>query len=179
MMNSKIFSEFTTFFTNAEYRTSEERQMEEHICQSIKDVFSIYSFNQLYLWLAASAVHPYNQQFILRFEIMMACLLSINPDKFANQKLEHSVFSEILEKTSRELATFTSMREDFEPLFQLKEIPLFLGKEKYYFFYGTYEQPYLIWNRISETTMMFLWHQLMDVRICGVLDILFLRYDSK
>lgn len=151
MMNSKIFSEFTTFFTNAEYRTSEERQMEEHICQSIKDVFSIYSFNQLYLWLAASAVHPYNQQFILRFEIMMACLLSINPDKFANQKLEHSVFSEILEKTSRELATFTSMLEDFEPLFQLKEIPLFLGKEKYYFFYGTYEQPYLIWNRISET----------------------------
>ena len=87
MMNSKILSDFTTFFTNAECRTSEMLQMEEHICQAVKDIFSIYSFNQLYLWLAASAVHPYNQQFILRFETMMACLLSIKPDKFENQKL--------------------------------------------------------------------------------------------
>jgi hypothetical protein len=144
-MDVKTLPEFTNFFANAKYRSPEIKKKEDEICKNIRDIFSHYSFEQLYSWIAASAVHPYNQMFILRFEIMMACLLSIRPDKFAKQKLEHRVFSEILEKTSCELAAFTSMLEDFEPLFQLKKIPLFLGKEKYYFF---------LWN--IRTTVSYL-----------------------
>ena len=111
---------------------------------------SLYSFDKLYLWIAATAIHPNNQLFTIRFESVLACLLSIPAKKFSNKKLTYKDFCNLLHEIDKTISPFTVSLEDFEPFYQLKKIPLFTPEAKYYFFYGSYEQPYLIWNHLVE-----------------------------
>ena len=111
---------------------------------------SLYSFDKLYCWIAATAIHPNNQLFSPRFESFLACLLSIPAKKFANKKLAYRDFCKILQDIDKIISPFTASLEDFEPFYQLNKIPLFTPDAKYYFFYGSYEQPYLIWNHLVD-----------------------------
>ena len=111
---------------------------------------SLYSFDKLYLWIAATAIHPNNQLFTIRFESVLACLLSIPAKKFANKKLTYKGFCKLLHEIDKTISPFTASLEDFKPFYQLKKIPLFTPEAKYYFFYGSYEQPFLIWNHLFE-----------------------------
>ena len=116
------------------------------ICEKL----SLYSFDKLYFWIAATAIHPNNQLFTVRFESALACLLSVPAKKFANKKLTYKDFCKLLHEIDKTISLFTASLEDFEPFYQLKKIPLFTPDAKYYFFYGSYEQPYLIWKHLVE-----------------------------
>ncbi len=125
-------------------------QNELDAVRKIYSKLSSYSFEKLYIWLAATAIHPNNQLFSIRFEIIFACLLSIPPEKFENRKLNYQDFCNLLREFDITVSPFTVFLEDFKPFYQLKKIPLFTPESKYYFFYGSYEQPYLIWNHVIE-----------------------------
>lgn len=116
----------------------------------IRKRLSLYSFDKLYFWIAATAIHPNNRLFTVRFESVLACLLSVPAKKFANKKLTYKEFYKLLHEIDKTISPFTALLEDFEPFYQLKKIPLFTPEAKYYFFYGSYEQPYLIWNHLVE-----------------------------
>lgn len=112
---------------------------------------SEYSFDELYRWLAATAVLPHNQMFELRFEAILTCLISIPENKFINKKLRRGRFCQLLTQIDALVSPYTVFLEDFTPFPQLKKIPLFTPEATFYFFYGSYEQPYLNWKRLMES----------------------------
>ena len=131
--------------------STEREQNATKAANEICKKLSLYSFDKLYFWIAATAIHPNNQLFTIRFESVLACLLSIPAKKFANKKLTYKDFCKLLHEIDKTISPFTALLEDFKPFYQLKKIPLFTPEEKYYFYYGSYEQPYLIWNHLVET----------------------------
>ena len=117
----------------------------------IISLLSLYSFDKLYLWLAGTAVIPENQDKPMRFEIIMACLLSIPENKFKNVKLTYNEFNKLIEKIDSLIYPLVISLEDYHPYPQMKKIPLFLPEGIRYFLYGTYEYPYFMWKKIIDT----------------------------
>ena len=130
--------------------STEMKQIARKAANEIRKKISLYSFDKLYFWIAATAIHPNNRLFTVRFESVLACLLSVPAKKFANKKLTYKDFCKLLHEIDKTISLFTASLEDFEPFYQLKKIPLFTPEAKYYCFYGSYEQPYLIWKHLVE-----------------------------
>lgn len=112
-----------------------------------------YDFNGLLMWLQATAIHPNNQLYQMRFEYLIACLLTIKETDFQNSALPYTEFkkhiSTFFNATSKEFY----ITEDFQPYSQLKPIPYFCNGHKYYFFYGNLERP---WEFINKLDYMYL-----------------------
>lgn len=100
-----------------------------------------YNFKQLLMWIQVTAVHPNNQLYQLRFEYLLACLLSIKPSEFLQEPLDSKSFEKFIFNYFKRVDRQFAHLEDFEAYNQLKLIPYFYNGEKYYFFYGALERP--------------------------------------
>ncbi|MEG0835704.1 MAG: hypothetical protein RR413_09710, partial [Christensenellaceae bacterium] len=112
-----------------------------------------YDFDALLPWLQTVVIHPNNQLYQIRFEYLIACLLSIEPTKFETQPLTYKEFEKFLLSFFHKSSNDFYMSEDFSPYSQLKMIPYFYNGHKYYFFYGNLERP---WEFINKLDVMYL-----------------------
>ena len=104
--------------------------------------FINYNKKELYQWLITSMIHPSNQLYGMRYELLIHTLLAIDEAKFSNQSINKEEYKKLISWFEEEYSAYFIMMEDFEPFGQLKLIPLLLDREKYYFFYGSLERPY-------------------------------------
>jgi len=102
--------------------------------QELIKQLSKYNKKDLYLWLIVSMIHPSNQKFGIRYELLIHTLLAIEEDKFLNKELTKEKFEEFISWFEKEYSNHFVMMEDFEPFSQTKLIPLLLNRKKYYFF---------------------------------------------
>lgn len=101
-----------------------------------------YDQVELFLWTQVISIHPNNQLYQYRFELLCAIILSLPPDKFENKKLSRDNFIKIIDLFNQEYGNDFYMFEDWKPHSVLKSIPLIINKNKYYFFAGSWENSY-------------------------------------
>jgi hypothetical protein len=121
--------------------------MNEHnsISELINDVktwMSEYNPSVLYKWITVISIHPSNQKFQIRFEFLLAILASINSEHFKDKELDYQALNGFIFKFKKMTDSLFFRVEDFTPVSQLKLIPYFFEKKKYYFFYGQLERMY-------------------------------------
>lgn len=104
--------------------------------------FINFNKKELYQWLIVSMIHPSNQKFGIRYELLIHTLLGINEDSFLNKSITDKEFNKFITWFEEKYSSHFMMMEDFTPFYQLDLIPLLLDKKKYYFFYGSAERPY-------------------------------------
>ena len=112
--------------------------MEEAIIKQL----SKYNKKELYQWLIVSMIHPSNQKFGIRYELLIHTLLAIEEDDFLNKPLKRKNIEFLISWFQKKYSNQFMMMEDFESFNQTKLIPLILNGKKYYFFYGQAERPY-------------------------------------
>lgn len=112
------------------------------IIKNVKTWMSEYNPSVLYKWIIVISIHPSNQKFQIRFEFLLAILVSMNTEQFKNKKLDYQALNRSISKFKKETDSIFYRVEDFTPLSQLKLIPYFFEKNKYYFFYGQLERMY-------------------------------------
>ncbi len=109
-----------------------------------------YNFDDLYLWFSVVSIHPSNQKYGLRIDLLFGLLLSIPAGDFNGQKFGRdeccNLLNSYLELTNPYFVTL----EDFNPFNQLDLIPFFWEQNCYYYFYGTYERPHEYLEIFSE-----------------------------
>jgi len=110
--------------------------------QELIKQLSKYNKKDLYLCLIVSMIHPSNQKFGIRYELLIHTILAIEEDKFLNEELTKEKFEKFISWFEKEYSNHFVMMKDFEPFSQIKLIPLLLDRKKYYFFYGSLERPY-------------------------------------
>jgi hypothetical protein len=99
-----------------------------------------YSPEILLKWIQSCAIHPGNQRFQLRFELLLAIIISIENDDFEYEELDYKSFKDFM--TDFKEKTNQVAIEDYYIYDQLKLIPYFHDRRKYFFFYGISERPY-------------------------------------
>ena len=95
-------------------------------------------------------IHPSNQKFGIRYELLIHTLIEISEDKFSNKIVTKEKFIKLISWFEEKYSNYFIMMEDFEPFKQTKLIPLFLDGKKYYFFYGPAERPYEALKQFHE-----------------------------
>lgn len=120
---------------------------------NIIERFKYYNGEELFLWIQTIALHPSNQIFQSRFELLLGLLFSIHPNEFKGNKLTRNEFEKFINDFKsdfiKDFPEF-SMLEDWKPFNQLKTIPFFYKKKQYYFFYGVLERPYEFLRQFSN-----------------------------
>ncbi|KKM98828.1 hypothetical protein LCGC14_1153980 [marine sediment metagenome] len=91
-------------------------------------------------WVQTCSIYRGNQKYQLRFELLLAIILSIKEDDFEYEELGYDDFKEFI--TNFKDKTNHISIEDFYIFDQLNLIPYFYRKRKYYFFNGITERPY-------------------------------------
>ena len=101
-----------------------------------------YNQEELFLWTQVVSIHPNNQLYQYRFELLCATLLSIKADTFKNNAISRDSFQEIISLFDKEYADTFTMVEDWIPYSLFKSIPLIINKKEYYFLTGSFENSY-------------------------------------
>lgn len=91
-------------------------------------------------WIQTCSIYPGNQRYQLRFELLLAIILSMKDDDFVYEELGYDDFKEFI--TNFKDKTNHIAIEDFYIFDQLNLIPYFYKKHKFLFFYGITERPY-------------------------------------
>jgi len=126
--------------------------------------FTQYNKKELYQWLIVSMVHPSNQKFGIRYELLIHTLVAISEYKFSNKILTKEAFKEIISWFEKKYSNNFTTMEDFEPFKQTKLIPLFLNGKKYYFFYGLIERPYEALKQFNEIIFLIDIEELNNIK---------------
>jgi hypothetical protein len=108
----------------------------------IKEWMQKYNPRELLLWIQTTAIHPANQIYQIRFEVLLALLFSIPAEQFEENAITRDEFRRFVKYFEDEFVRYFLMLEDWQPFSQLKQIPYFFDKKKYFFFYGHLERPY-------------------------------------
>ena len=116
----------------------------------LTEKFTQFSKKELFQWLIVSMIHPSNQKFGIRYELLIHTLIAIDEDKFSNKVLTREKFEEFISWFEKEHSNYFIMAEDLNQFIQTKLIPLFLDGKKYYFFYGSLERPYEFLKQFYE-----------------------------
>lgn len=117
---------------------------------AIKKELKKYNFDDLYLWFSIISIHPSNAKYGLRFDYLLALLLSIPINDFEGKKFGRKECCDFIAFYKNNTFEYFSSLEDYEPLSQLDTIPFFYNKQKYFFFYGTLEHPYECLKTFNE-----------------------------
>jgi hypothetical protein len=117
-----------------------------------------YSPEILLKWILTCSIYPSNQKYQLRFEFLLATILSLKDDEFENEVLEYGELEEFI--TKFKISTDHFAIEDFYIFDQLNLIPYFYRGRKYFFFYGITERPY-------ETLRILDWIILLPPQSCS------------
>jgi hypothetical protein len=106
------------------------------------DKIKQYDARFFFEWLSIIALHPSNQKYLVRFELLITAFFSIEKESFTNEKKSRKNISDFFEEIRIEFDSMFRIVEDFVPFEQNKLIPLFLNGNRYYFYYGLIENPY-------------------------------------
>ena len=120
----------------------------EHLINETIKWMKKYNPKDILTWIEVISIHPSNQIYQIRFEFLIAILVSIEPNNFQNNALSYNVIKKFIqdfEKKSNGLFI-----EDYEPFSQLNLIPYFFQTQKYYFFYGLTGRIYEILKKIEH-----------------------------
>lgn len=112
--------------------------------------FKKYNFEEIFLWLSITSIHPNNTKFQFRFEFLFVILLSIQESEFKNISLSRDDFNSIILKFVNNSNSMFRSVEDFIPFDQMKLIPIYFAKEKFFFFQGAEERTYEMWKTIER-----------------------------
>lgn len=93
-------------------------------------------------WISIIALHPSNQKYLMRLELLTAAFFSIEKESFTNEKKRRKDISDFFKELKVEFDSMFRMVEDYVPFEQDKLIPLFLSGNRFYFYYGLIENPY-------------------------------------
>ena len=93
-------------------------------------------------WISLISIHPSNQKFLIRFELIMSAFFSIEKSEFLNKKTKRTDIIKFFKTIKEDFDNLFFMVEDYTPFNQNNLIPLFINGKKYYFFYGLIENPY-------------------------------------
>lgn len=110
--------------------------------EDVKNWLKKYNIKELFLWIQLVSLHPRNQLYQIRFEILIFILLSIEHDEFENRPLKRDDVVYFFSENEAILSGICAMQEDFEPFPQFKLTPVFIRGRKYHFFYGCLEMPH-------------------------------------
>ena len=94
--------------------------------------FKQYNKQEMYQWLLTSAIHPSNQRYIIRYELLIYTLLSISESDFADKPLSRPKFEHFIKWFEKKYSQQFFMMEDWEPFEQTQLIPIFFEKKRYY-----------------------------------------------
>jgi len=92
-------------------------------------------------WLCIISTHSYNQEYLVRVELLSAIFLSIKESDFSKKLRSRSDIVDFF-KFFENYKSYFSIIEDYTPWDQRKLIPIFNEGRKFYFFYGLLENPY-------------------------------------
>lgn len=112
--------------------------------------FKQYNKREMYKWLLVSALHPSNQRYVIRYELLIYTLLSIPENYFSDSPLPRSKFEHFIKWFEKKYSQSFFMMEDWEPFNQTQLIPIFFEKKRYYFYYGASERPYEAIRQFQE-----------------------------
>lgn len=116
----------------------------------LRDKLIQYNKQEIYKWLLVSAIHPSNQRYIIRYELLIYTLLSISENDFLNKSLSRPKFEHFIKWFEKKYSYYFAMMEDWEPFEQTQLIPIFFEKKRYYFYYGASERPYEAIRQFQE-----------------------------
>ncbi len=108
----------------------------------IKEWMQKYNPKELFLWIQTTAIHPTNQIYQIRFELLLGLLFSIPVKQFKGDAITRDEYRSFIEHFEDDFSRYFLMLEDWQPFSQLKLIPYFFDRKKYYFFYGQLERPH-------------------------------------
>ena len=112
----------------------------ESIIEHTKNWMKRYNKSKLIKWIQICSIHPTNQLYQGRFELLLAISLSIKEKEFEKKTLDYDAFRRFIKEF--EIKSNRFFIEDFIPYSQLNLIPYFIDGIKYYFFYGHLENAY-------------------------------------
>ncbi len=130
----------------------------------LKEQFIKFNKKELYQWLIVSMIHPSNQKFGIRYELLIHTLLGIDENKFLNKSLTKKDFKIFIHWFEKKYSNYFMMMEDFTPFNQLNLIPLLFNGKKYYFFYGSTERPYESLKQFYEIIFSVDIHELNEIK---------------
>ena len=108
--------------------------------------------SELIKWIQICSIHPANQLYQGRFELLLAISLSIRDEEYEKNKIDYDAFKRFIKDF--ETKSDNHFLEDFLPFNQLNLIPYFINRIKYFFFYGVLENAYEL-LRVLEKVYLF------------------------
>jgi len=149
----------------------------EEIIIYIKNWMCEHDPSILYKWIEILSIHPSNQKYQTRFEFLLAILTTIKYEEFKKKNLDYGKLCEFISKFKQD--TDSLFIEDYYPFSQLKLIPYFFKRKKYYFFYGQTERTYEL-LRILEKIYIFKTNvNYPELKLIKKLFIQVLKYQTK
>ena len=124
------------------------------LINSLKDWLYEYDPLELYKWIVILSIHPSNQKYQTRFEFLFAILISCESEEFKRKEIDYGNLTDFISKFKEDTDSIFFIIEDFHPYSQLKLIPYFYNREKYFFFHGQTERTYEL-LRILEKIYIF------------------------
>ena len=111
-----------------------------------------YNKSELIKWVQVCSIHPSNQIYQGRFELLLGIALSVRDKDYKRDKIEFDKFKSFIKEFKTNTDRF--FIEDFIPYNQLNLIPYFIDGYKYFFFYGLSENAYEL-LRVLENVYLF------------------------
>jgi len=122
----------------------------EKLINKTKTWMCEYDPVNLYKWIFILSIHPSNQLYLARFDFLLAILTSIKPNEFKKTKFDYKSFSEYINEFKENSDAYFFYSEDYIPFSQLKLIPYFFERNKFFFFYGQSERPYELLRNLEK-----------------------------
>ncbi len=104
----------------------------------VVDILKKYNFDDIFLWLQVTSTHPSNQKYFARIDLINALLLSIPSDQFKGITFLQEDCKKLFDYLDKNYGSYFVSVEDYAPFDQLKLIPYFYEKKKYYFYYSIF-----------------------------------------
>jgi hypothetical protein len=111
-----------------------------------------YNKSELIKWIQVCSIHPSNQIYQGRFELLLGIALSVRDKDYKRDKIEFDKFKSFIKEFKTNTDRF--FIEDFIPYNQLNLIPYFIDGNKFFFFYGLLENAYEL-LRVLEKVYLF------------------------
>lgn len=128
-----------------------------------------FSFTELLKWIQCTCIHPNNSLYQIRFEKLLALLITIDKKEFENNKLSREDFKCFIDNYYVYSNSTIAILEDFNTFDQTKLIPYFYNGDKRYIFYGSLERPI---EFIEKFDYMYLNSNLINDKIKSIFKLL-------
>jgi len=122
------------------------------IVEHTQNWMSKYNKSELIKWIQVCSIHPSNQIYQGRFELLLGIALSVRDKDYKRDKIEFDKFKSFIKEFKTNTDRF--FIEDFIPYNQLNLIPYFIDGSKFFFFYGLSENAYEL-LRVLERVYLF------------------------